>query len=218
MMRFARVASGVILGLLACAASGQAQTPAATADTSRVYVAFDAAATFGHKSSGSVGAEGGYVISGPYSVFVEGGRMMNVGSQDLDDRAARIANALGGTFSASYKVNYFDAGIRIAPEMYWPVRPYFAVGFGVAQVRAETAITINGTTVGPETILFGSDLNGTEKKPFFMLGGGASYPFAQRFYADFSLRYGRIFPKTDVIDNDKGINTLRAQVGVGVKF
>src|SRR5262249_53771197 len=62
MMRLVRVASCVVFGLLACAARGQAQAPAAgTQDASRFYVAFDAAATFGHKSSGSVGAEGGYV-------------------------------------------------------------------------------------------------------------------------------------------------------------
>src|SRR5262249_33074451 len=106
MMRFARAVSCAVIGLLAVAVPVRAQTRAGSGD-SRYYGEINGGATFGHKSSGSIGAEGGVHITGPYTVFVEGGHMANVGTQALDDRAALIANAVGATSSASYKVNYF---------------------------------------------------------------------------------------------------------------
>lgn len=220
MLRVVRVAMCVVLGLFVFAVSSQAQPAAGSSDNFRYWADFNVAATVGHKSSGSVGGEAGVVISGPFGVYVEGGRMMNVGTEDLDQRALKIANAVGATASTSYKVNYFDAGIKVAPELYWPVHPYVMFGVGVAQVRAETALAVNGTTVPPESlgVQFGSDLHGVEKKAIIIVGGGAAYTFATRYFADFSVRYGRILPKTDVIENDKGINTARLQLGVGVKF
>src|SRR4051812_4630577 len=113
MMRFVRVVSCVVIGLFAVAARSQAQTPAAGADESRFYAGLTLGATFGHKSSGSVGGEAGGQV-GPVGVFLEGGRMMNVGTQDLDTRALSITNAVGATASASYKVNYFAVGVRVA--------------------------------------------------------------------------------------------------------
>lgn len=221
MMRFARVASYVVIGLFAVSARAQAQPPVgSTADAGRFYAAFTAGATFGHKSSGSVGAEAGGRVTEAIDVFIEGGRMMNVGTQDLDNRALTIANAVGATASASYKVNYFSVGVRVTPQLYLPVHPYGLFGFGLAQVRAETALAVNGNTVPPESlgVQFGSDLNGTEKKPLLTLGGGVTYPFATRYFVDVSYRYGRILAKTGTIENDKGINTNRAQFGVGVRF
>ena len=221
MMRVARALSCCAVVLLVAAAPVRAQAPAGGAtDSSRFYVGFTTAATFGHKSSGSFGAEGGVRVLEPLHVFVEAGRMLNVGTSDLDDRATKIANAVGATVSAAYKVNYFAAGIRYSPELYWPVRPYVLFGAGVAQVRAETALAVSGTTRTPESlgVQFGSDPNGSEKKAYFTLGAGAVYPFASRFFADFSFRYGRIGADTGAIENDKGINTARAQAAVGVKF
>lgn len=219
MMSFARVVSCAAIVLLAMAARSEAQT-AASSDASRFYAGVTFGATFGHKSSGSVGAEIGGQLTGPVAVFFEGGRMMNVGTSDLDARATTIANAVGATASASYKANYFAIGVRVAPDYALPVRPYILVGGGVAQVRAETALAVNGTTVPPESVgvQFGSDLNGTERKGYFTIGGGVLYPFMTRFFADISYRYGRITADTGAIENDKGINTQRAQIGVGVKF
>lgn len=51
-----------------------------------------------------------------------------------------------------------------------------------------------------------------------MFGGGATVTFATRWFVDLSYRFGRILPKTSVIDLDAAINTQRAQVGVGVRF
>jgi opacity protein-like surface antigen len=219
MMRCAHVAMFVVIGLVAVAARSQAQAPVGT-DSSRFYADVTFGATFGHKSSGSIGGEAGFHVTNPLAIFIEGGRMSNVGTEDLDARALRIANAVGATASTSYKVNYFSVGARVAPELYWPVRPYGLFGFGLAQVRAETALAVNGTTVPPESlgVQFGSDLNGTEKKPFITVGGGFLYTFATRYFADVSYRYGRILPKTSVTENDQGINTNRLQVGVGIKF
>src|SRR5262245_44249839 len=219
MMRFARAVSWAVIGLLALAVPGQAQTPAGS-DSSRYYVEVNGGATFGHKSSGSIGGEGGVHLTGPYSVFVEGGHMANVGTQALDDRALLIANAVGATASASYKVNYFDAGLRYLLPIQSTLHPYAVLGLGVASVKAETALAVNGTTVPPETlgVQFGADLDGSTSKFFLTLGGGITYPFAKRYFIDGSLRYGRIFPKKSVIEDDTGINTARLQVGAGVRF
>jgi len=219
MMRFARIVSCVVILLVALAAPGRAQT--AAADASRYYAEFNVGATFGHKSSGSVGGEAGYKLTGPYTVFVEGGRMFNVGTSDLDQRATLIANAVGATASSSYKVNFLDGGIRYEPTaMLSMLHPYLAVGFGWAQVKAETAFAVNGTTVPPETlgVALGDDLNGTVSKAILVIGGGVTYPFASRYFVDGSYRYGRIFPRTGVIENDSGINTNRLQVGIGARF
>jgi opacity protein-like surface antigen len=218
MMRVVRIVSCVVIGLLAVAVRSQAQ-PAAGADESRFYAGLTVGATFGHKSSGSVGGEAGGQV-GPVGIFLEGGRMMNVGTQDLDDRALKIANAVGATASTSYKVNYFAVGVRVAPDFALKARPYVMLGVGLAKVTAETALAVNGTTVPPETlgVQFGSDLNGSENKGYFTLGGGVTYPLMNRVYVDGSYRYGRIGAKTGAIENDKGINTQRAQLGIGVRF
>jgi len=225
MMRFARIVSCAVIAVLAYAAPGRAQT--AAADASRYYAEFNVAATVGHKSSGAVGVEGGYRITGPYTVFVEGGRMFNVGTSALDARATGIANAVAEniganvTSSSSYKVNFFDAGLRYEPkQMLAMLHPYLSVGVGVASVHAETALAVNGTTVPAETVgvAFGDDLNGTVGKPMLMIGGGVTYPIANRYFVDGTYRYGRIFPRTSVIEGDKGINTSRFQIGFGARF
>ena len=218
MMRLARVVLCVFVGLLAVAGRSEAQSPAG--DESRFYAGVSLGATFGHKSSGSVGFEAGGMFGGPLGVFVEAGRMMNVGTESLDARAQTIANAVGATASASYKVNYFAIGVRVAPDFALRARPYMVLGGGVAQVTAETALAVNGTTVPPETlgVQFGSDLNGSERKGYFTIGGGVMYPLMTRLFVDGSYRYGHIGAKTSVIENDQGINTNRLQIVIGAKF
>jgi opacity protein-like surface antigen len=221
MMRFARIVSYVVIGLLAAAPRGQAQP--ASSDTSRFYVEFTGGANLGHTSSGTLGAEGGYRISGPFIVFFEAGHIFNVGTNDLDARAKVIGDAVGATANASYKINYYDGGLRYNLDlmlMKGMLEPYALVGFGGTMVRAETTLSVNGTVVPPESlgVQFGDDLNGSVGKVFITFGGGVNYAIAKRYFADASLRYGRIFPKTDVIEGDTGINTFRIQFGVGVRF
>jgi len=85
-------------------------------------------------------------------------------------------------------------------------------------VTSETVISVNGQPLGPDQITYGNDLNGEQNKSMFMIGFGAKYDFGERYFADFSYRYGYIFPKTDVISDDTGIPTQRLQAGVGIRF
>jgi hypothetical protein len=219
MMRFARVVSCVLLSLLALSATSEAQTPGAS-DTSRFYVEFDTGAALSHKSSGFYGGEAGYRIVGPVAVFVEAGHMGKVGSSALDAKANKIADAVGATADANYKITYFDAGIRYTPDMtFGSVHPYLAFGFGAADVTAQTTFSVNGAVVPPESlgIATGSDLDGSETKGFFTFGGGVTYLFGKRYFVDGSFRYGYVMSKS-AIENDSGINTVRASIGVGVTF
>ncbi|HEX7136862.1 MAG TPA: hypothetical protein VF219_03410 [Vicinamibacterales bacterium] len=219
MMRFARVVSCVLFALLAMAARGQAQTPGAS-DTSKFYVEFDTGASLGHKSSGFYGGEGGYRIKGPLAVFAEVGHQGNVGTSALDAKAKLIADAVGATADASYKITYYDFGVRYTPDVtLGAVHPYAAVGFGGASVTAQTNFFVNGAAVPPESlgIETGSDLDGTVTKGYFMVGGGVTYTFGKRYFVDGSFRYGYVM-KSSQIDNDAGISTVRASIGIGVTF
>jgi len=221
MMRFVRVVSCVLFGLLALAARGQAQTQTPVpSETSKFYVEFNGGATLGHRSSGFYGGEGGYHITGPFAVFAEVGHMAEVGTDALDTKAKTIADAVGATSDAMYKITYFDAGVRYTPELkLGMVRPYLTAGYGFANVTAQTTFFVNGTAVPPEQlgIQTGSDLDGTENKGFFMFGGGVTYTFRSRYFVDGSFRYGYVLAKGD-LENDSGINTLRASIGVGITF
>jgi opacity protein-like surface antigen len=220
MMRCARVATLWLVAIL-CAGAASAQTPPPpTGPESPFYGEIDLGATFGHKSDTSFGGEVGVRVAEGLDVMLEFGRMGNVGTSDLDARATGIANALGGTASASYKVNYFDAGVRYSFVLISrpKIHPYVTAGFGLAQVTAETVLTVNGTTVGPDQVTFGTDLNGTTRKGFLMIGFGGTMTFGSRYFGDLSYRYGRISAKTDDIPNDTAIGTQRLQIGVGVRF
>lgn len=148
--------------------------------------------------------------------------MFTVGSSDLDARAQTIGNAVGATTSASYKISYYDGGVRYNPQILFRnmFEPYLELGFGGATVTAQTTFAVNGTVVPPESlgVQLGEDLSGTVGKGFIMFGGGATYAFATRYFADGSLRYGHVLARTSVIENDTGINTLRLQFGVGIRF
>ena len=222
-MRFARVVPSILIGVLAVAEPARAQSAQAGPDTSRYYAEINVGATFGHKSSGSIGAEGGYKLSGPYTIYFEGGRMMNVGTSHLDDRARAIADAVGASFSASYKVSYFDGGLRYAvPRTFRMLRmldPYLTIGAGLAHVRADTEFAVNGTTVPPGSlgILLGDDLGGSVNKAILTVGGGVTYDLARRYFVDGTYRYGHIFSSNALVE-DKGINTSRLQIGFGVRF
>src|SRR5215470_16174730 len=98
MIRFARVLSISAIALVAAAAGVQAQTSAGgAADAPKFFVGVDAGPTFGHHSSGFVGGEGGMMITPAISVVLEGGRMNNVGTEDLDTKASNIATNVRAT-------------------------------------------------------------------------------------------------------------------------
>src|SRR5579864_2028161 len=220
MTRLVRVATLVVCSALTGAGLCLAQVPAAGTDQSRAYLEVTAGATVGHNSSGSFGGEAGVRVMHGLDAFLEGGRMKNIGTSDLDARALIIGNAVGAVTAAHYEVNFVDLGVRYHVPMTGRLHPFVVFGAGLAQVRSVTTFTVNGVVTPPPAlgVVLGSDLSGALKKPLLTLGGGASVTFAKSFFADGSIRYGRIFPKTSQIENDTGINTVRIQFGLGVKF
>jgi len=211
----------VVLAVTVCSAvAAEAQTAARLPADGPWYAEFAAAATLGHRSSSSVGGEGGYRLTKDFDVFFEGGHIRTVGTADLDARAQLVAGAIGATANASYHVSYFDAGVRYHIKQITRVHSYVAVGLGAAHVRADTGLGVNGVTVSPDSlgVQFGSDLSGAETKFYLMLGGGATWDFKKRYFVDASYRYGRIAPKTSAIEGDQPINTQRVQIGIGLRF
>ena len=224
MMRIARVVP-IVFAITLCAAAALQAQPAASGDM-RGYAEINGGATLGHKSDVSVGGEAGYEVMRNLDVFGEFGHIGNAASADLESRANTIANNVGGTADVVAKVNYFDFGVRYrftiasAPK----VHPYVALGIGGAHVTTETTLSVNGTVVPPDTLVtFGTDLNGSETAPFLMIGGGATVPFASRYFVDVSYRFGRVFEKSETTGGDtvvvlNAFNTNRIQVGLGIKF
>ncbi len=219
MMRLSRLVMLSMMVLL-CTRAATAQTSATAPADPPFYGEFGFGPTFGHHSSGFYGGEIGYRFWEGLSAAFEVGHMGNVGSQNLDDRASMIADSIGATYSASYQVTYFDFGLRYAFNMpRHAIKPYVAFGVGAAKVNAETVLSVNGTPVTPDSVgvTFGNDLNGSETKSFFTIGGGATANFKERFFGDLSFRYAHIGTSSD-IDGDVGVNTSRLQFAVGVRF
>ncbi len=218
MTRFATLALLCVLGLFTGAGVAGAQTKAADPD-GRFSAQFNVAATLGHKSSSAFGGELDYRFNDDWDLFFETGRMANVASSALDDRAQLIANAIGASTSLVQRAVYFDVGgrYRLMARGRWD--PYVMLGFGAANVKTRTNFSINGVDVtNGDLVVLGTDLAGTLTKPFLMIGGGATMPFKHRYFVDLTYRYGRIFARTGQIENDTGVNTQRVQVGVGFKF
>jgi opacity protein-like surface antigen len=215
MNRFAMVLVVILAGGVG---SVSAQTPgASTATEDRPwYGELAAAATFGHKSSGAVGLEIGYSLNDEWQVFVEGGRMSNVATAALDQRAQNFANGIGSSgVSTTQRVLYFDVGARYQPAPYGMWHPYGLLGLGAASVKTSTAF---GSISSDVTFNLGNDLSSTLTKLFLTVGGGVTVPFKDRYLVDVSYRYGHISAKTSAILDDVGINTNRIQAGIGVRF
>jgi opacity protein-like surface antigen len=211
------VCTAAVLIVVCAAGTVSAQSAGSTSPWSAEV---NTAATLGHRSSWSVGAEGDYRIVGDIDAFVEIGHIGSVGTNDLDTRARRIASAFGGTSNASYHLTYFDAGVRYHILPLPVVHPYVLLGFGVARVKAETTIAVNGVVIGSDMITFGSDLNGVENRPYLVVGGGATWDFLTRYFIDATYRYGRVSSRTDASAgvDEAGVSTQRVQIGFGVKF
>ena len=191
----------------------------------RIALAVTAAATFGHTSSGSFGAEADYAFSPRLDFFVEGAHIGDAATGDFDDRAHAVGAAVGASVDAAQRVNFLDFGARYHVGQYIPaiekVHPYVAGGIGFANVKNTTNFSVNGTPVVPESlgIQLGSDLSGTHNRPYFMLGFGGTMPFYRRYFIDFGYRYGRATSET--ADGETvlaGVNTNRIQIGGGIYF
>jgi opacity protein-like surface antigen len=189
-------------------------------DDSKMYVELNVGPTLGHKSDKFFGAEGGYRLTGDLDVFVEFSHMGNVATTDLDDRAAIIANYLGGTATTAFKVNHGAAGIRYNLTVSPMIHAYVLGGVGIASVKTEVEFNVGGTTIDPATrgVQLGGDLSGTHNKTILVFGFGAHVPFKTRYFADFGYRYGQILAKTDNFETDTSIPTQRVILGVGIRF
>jgi opacity protein-like surface antigen len=202
-------------------------TPPAAAD--RPYGEFTFGPTFGNASSASFGVEGGYWFTHLIGVFVEGGRIRDVATSNIEDHARIIAAEIGATASARQPVNYFDVGVlaRIpisAKGRASRLTPYALFGLGAANVSNNVTFAVNGATLSPQQLAdlgvsLGSDLSGSYTKLFITLGAGTHIALTGRWVADASYRYGSIGKNTDdpftPID---AISTNRFQFGIGVTF
>jgi opacity protein-like surface antigen len=212
-----------LIALIAAGWVGTADAqPAVAAAADDWYAELTGAATFGHKSDSSIGGEVGHGLTDALQGFFEAGRMGNVATSALDDRAQIIGRAIGASVSTSQKATYFDAGLkyRLAPRGMW--HPYGLLGLGAARVKTDTHFIVNGNDVTNQLDQFGvqpgSDLFGSVTKFFLTVGVGAHAPFGRRYLADLSYRYGRIFPRGGAIENDAGVTTQRVQAGIGIRF
>jgi len=218
MKRFACVAVVCLVATLGLGAR-PAYAQAAPAADSQMYAEINFGPTLGHKSDAFVGGEFGYRLTETLDLFVEGGHMGNVATSDLDDRAAIIANHLGGTASTAFKVNHFDVGVRYRIDGTPTIHPYVLGAIGVANVKTEVAFSVNGTVIDPSsTVQVGSDLSGTLNKTMIVVGFGINVPFKTRFFGDLGYRYGAILAKTDNFETDKTISTQRIVLGAGIRF
>jgi len=221
MKRLARYSMLIVLMVACWVGTADAQT-AAGAAADGWYAELTAAATLGHRSDASVGGELGYTWTDEWQLVFEVGRMDNVATSALDDRAQIIGRAIGASVSTVQAATYFDAGLkyRLAPRGTW--RPYGMLGLGAARVKNEANFSVNGNDVTNRLDQFrvqlGSDLSGSVTKFFLTIGVGANRPFGKRYFVDLSYRYGRIFAKSGAIEDDTGVNTQRVQGGVGIRF
>lgn len=149
--------------------------------------------------------------------------MKNITSSALQDRANIIGQQINATANPIQKAAYYDFGLkyRLMPDGKW--NPYVSLGFGGARVSTTTTFSQNGATLtdaqlAANLVALGADLDGHVMKPLAVLGLGVQVPFDKKFFLDGSFRYGRIFPRSGEIDNDKGVNTERVQVGIGIRF
>lgn len=220
MMRFARLVMCFVIIVLAGVSRSQAQTTSEP----RWYGEIAVAATLGHKSDKAFGGEIGGRLSETLDVFIEAGHMGNVGNDDLEARAQKIAAFLGGTVgSSAYKVNFFDIGLKYRVPMTGMWHPYVAVGVGLAKVKPEVTFGVGGTDVTGELesrgVQLGTDLSESQNRALVMAGGGTTIDFATRYFADVSYRYGHI---SETKSGDevliKGLSTQRVQIGVGIRF
>ncbi len=189
-------------------------------ETDRAYVEFTFGPTFGHKASASFGAEGGYWFGDFLGVFVEGGRMSDVATSEIEAKAQTIAGSFGATTTSKQPANYFDGGVAVRMLTSGRFTPYALVGFGAARVSNNVSFFVNGTDVTGHVDQFGvtlaGDLSGNYTKAFITFGVGTHVALARRWIADVSYRYGSIGKHSDA--ELSAISTNRLQFAIGAKF
>ena len=220
MMRLVRLVTCLGIVILAGVSRSQAQTTTEP----RWYAEVTAAATLGHKSDKAFGGEVGGRLTSNVGIFIEGGHMGNVGNTDLETRAQKIANFLGGNVgSSAYKLDFLDIGVKYNVPIGGRWQPYVAFGVGLAKVKPEVTFGVGGTDVTGDLtnrgVQLGTDLAESQNELFIVVGGGVMVNFATRYFVDASDRYGRTSEAKDGGETlIKGLNTQRAQIGAGIRF
>src|SRR4029078_10862599 len=144
----------------------------------------------------------------------------NVGTSELDNRAAPIAAFLGGTAATGFRVNALAFGARYKiPLTSTRAVPYVLGAVGFAHVTTEVEFTVNGAAFDPGgSVQFGADLAGSTNRALLVIGGGLKLPFKPGFFGDLGYRSGHIFSKTIEGETLESIPTQRIILGVGMRF
>jgi opacity protein-like surface antigen len=213
----------IVLGIIAPVISVGAQTRSSDPlNQSPCYIEIATGAAVGHRTSDAlINIEAAMRLEQGVAIFVEGGRVGDVGTANLDARARRIADAIGATADAGYRITYADAGLRVRLPFPTRVEPYISEAIGAARVRTETVFSSNGTRIDPTahgSTPIGPDLDGSVTKLMMTWGAGAQIPITTHIIGDLSARFSRILAKGSLIADDDVINLLRLQAGVGVRF
>jgi opacity protein-like surface antigen len=213
-----------LVAVLVGVGSVHAQTPSAPSSPGIGYAEVTFGPTFGHKASGSVGAEAGYFFDefghDRFGVFAEAGRMSNIATSEIDTKAQKIAGAINGTFQAKQPAIYFDGGVVMRFSTSHHVTPYALVGIGGARVSNRVTFAVGGSDVTSQLpqrgVQLGADLSGSYTKLFVTAGAGAHVTLMERWIADISYRFGSV--GANATAEYKAIKTNRFQFGVGAKF
>ena len=219
-MRFGRLAVAVGVVWVSLTGAGWAQSndhPFSAQGTFGV--------TFGNASDRTFSGEIGFRLKREWELFFEAGQMHNVVGSLTEDRAQVVAGAIGGTTDPVETANFYDGGIKyLLVPFGGGYTPYIGIAGGVASVTKNVTFSVNGTELTEQQlqdlygVQLGNDLADTTTKGLFVVAVGVSRNFASRAFLDFSYRYGLIFAKPDVIDDDEALHTNRLQLGVGIRF
>jgi opacity protein-like surface antigen len=184
-----------------------------------------AGVTFGNKTDASFGGEFDFKLNDEWELFLEGGQMRNVAPGQLEDDAQIIATAIDGSAATAERANYYNVGVKYLMVPFGGgFSPYVGLGFGAARVQKDVTFSVGGRELTELQLLtehgvqLGADLSGATIKPMFLATLGMSRSVGSKAFVDLSYRYGLIFAKSGVIEDDKSLNTNRVQVGFGVRF
>ena len=207
--------------LMVCAAGAASAQTAAVGD--KYYLDVTGGATFGHKTGGSIGAEGAYFVLPSIGIFAEAGWMSNVLTAGIQNDANFIASAVGLSASAKTRLTYFDVGGTYRFPMEGRVRPYLLLGVGLAHADNVTKFASGGTDVTGQLlstygVQLGTDLSGSYNKVFGVFGLGVRVPVGRQWFGDISYRYGYVGKNTSDNADIPSINTNRLQFGFGARF
>lgn len=220
--RFIQSVIGVCLvtAALPSLASAQAAPAAAPAAGSGLLAGVVAGASSVQNVGGLAGAEIGFRVNDRVQIFAEGVWMQDLVSRARESAITGFANYLtttqGKTATATLKVPtvYGGGGLRVFLTT-GALRPYVALGAGMANMTSTPAFTLNGaditTSLATYGVTLGSDLTGDVSK-LGITGGFGVQAEKTKFVIDAGVRIISI--QTD----GQKTNALRGHVGLLFKF